>query len=244
MIKKSNAILIGVFFLFVSCAKEDGKCFATIGDAVEKRIEIDDFTQLEIHDKINYTIKADSVAHIVINYSKNLIDGISIKQTDNQIIISNNNICHWLRDLSYTPSVTIYGSNIETIEDNSYAQVDIEKGALNNIFTYNQRDAGSTCNISFDGQEMYAKLNTGIGNIVLTGAANFLYTYNASSGFINAENLISKDGYVINRGSNFTKVNVEESLSIENYFIGNVLYKHGLKNLIILEEGTGKIEAY
>lgn len=228
----------------MGCSKDGGKCISGAGKIVEKSMELNAFTFVEIHGRVNYVFKKDSIPHVVVSCGERLIEGVSVNQTQDKVIIKDNNTCRWLRNLSKLATVTIYGNNLSFVEDFSHATVSFEAGSQASIFTYNQRDAGSVCNLSFSGNELYVKLNTGIGTIKLTGKSDFLYTYNAAAGWIDGSELSAATGQIDSRGSNYTKVNVSDYLYVESRYIGKVYYQKDVKQIEVMNLGSGEVTPY
>ncbi len=237
-------ILLLASGLLTSCAKDGGRCWVSAKNTITKELPLTPFTTVEIHDNINYVFEPDSVFHASVIAGEKLAEGISITSENNQLKVSNNNTCHWLRDLSNRPTVVIYGMGIEKINDYAHGITEIKVNTTSSTFYYEQWDSGAEAHITFQGSQLFVKLNTGIGTATVIGNTPFFYAYNAAQGFVDSRNLNSTFAHISNENTGYIRVFASDSLRAECHYTGNIYYNSSVKAVSKVKRNTGEIISY
>lgn len=121
--------LVIVFFIFSSCDSDSANsCVRTSGSTVKQEIEdIPAFNRIRIEEGVELILSQDSTHKIEIEAGSNLINDISVRVIDGELIIKSNLNCNWLREYA---SAKAYVTFVELSQIYSVSQYKVHSDQL------------------------------------------------------------------------------------------------------------------
>lgn len=213
-----------------ACNSEDAwDCFQTAGHIIENEIEIESFDKILVNRDIELIIKESPEFKVTIQTGENLINDVSVKVIDNQLILTDNNTCNYTRDYGIT-KVFVEAPNLTEIRTSSQFEISSD-GILNynNITLFSEDFFGESeftvgdFRLTINSQSLFINSNN-ISFFYIDGQVNNLFVgFYSGSGRFEGENLEAQNIEVFHRGSNDMIVNPIQSLSGELRGTGNLI---------------------
>ena len=232
-----------VFILFSCKKEEDRSCFKTIGSHYSKEILVQNVRDLVLNSDITYLLVFDNQEKVVLKGGKNLLNFISVNQTENEITIENNNKCAFLRnykddiivEIHYVKLATISFAGSKYLKSSSPLQID--------TLSIHSFDGSGT--IDLEVQANYLKLSADFGytDFLIKGTVNYLNCNIGGSAFADLYDLVINDSItVVSNSQRDVKTkpsNVRFKAQINQS--GNIFYK-GIPNSIYYSRfGKGEL---
>jgi hypothetical protein len=229
--KKISYIL--VLLLLQSCIKVSiDDCLQSSGNTVTREVELEMFTKILVHEGIALTIAQADTQKVEVTTGSNLVDDVSFKVVDSQLIIEDPNNCDWTRNYAavkvkiYTPNLTEIRSSTQ-YDINSEGQLafptlqllseDYYDNSLNNSGDFK---LNLTCN-------SLRTVTNGFSNFIVSGQVQMLNIFVASgSSRFEGGNLIANEIVLYHRGSNDLILYPIDKISGNLYSTGNVILKN------------------
>ncbi|MEO0037228.1 MAG: hypothetical protein RIQ59_439 [Bacteroidota bacterium] len=201
---------------------------------VTKIIPVNPFTRIKVYRGIAVQITQGSEYKVEIKSGSNLIDNISVTQIDNQLILTDNTTCNWLREYGQT---TIYITTPTLEEIYSKTERDISS---NGILTfpvlklYSIDKNGDGENSAGTG-DFYFNINNNLLQIESNNVSRFFISGTTNSEIINfwagdsridSTNLTAQNISVFHRGSNDMIVKPIQSITGKMFSTGNIILKN------------------
>ena len=121
MIKKIIYILSLLFI--VACNSEDtSDCFQTEGNIVQQEVIVDAFERIVVNRDIELIVKEGLEIEVIIETGKNLLNDVKAIVVDNELQLTDHNLCNYVRDYGIT-KVYMTAPNIKEIRNSSQYQV-------------------------------------------------------------------------------------------------------------------------
>jgi hypothetical protein len=220
---------ISVLLLFACNSEDANDCFQRAGETVQQEIEVFSFTKILVNRNIKLYLTQGTETHVIVETGNNLINDIEVEVIDNQLILTDNNTCNYVRD--YNPTkVFVTAPNIEEIR--SSTQFEIESLS---VLTYNNivlisEDFNATgtftvgdFNMEFNNQRIRVVSNN-ISSFYLRGQTENLFVgFYSGAGRFEGENLVAQNVDVYHRGSNDMIVNPQQELTGELRGTGDLI---------------------
>lgn len=226
--KKIGCILL--LILTFSCNSKNGwDCFQTAGDTVEIEIAVTAFERILVNRDVELIISEGPEFNLRIESGKNLINDIEVKVVGNQLQISNNNTCNFVRDFGITKAY-VTAPNITEIRNSSQFEVSSE-GVLNfpnlvlNSEDFNEPGSFTVGDFRLEVNAISLQIiSNNISTFYISGQAeNLNVGFFAGAGRFEGANLIAQNVQVFHRGSNDMIVNPQQSLTGELRSSGNLI---------------------
>jgi hypothetical protein len=201
---------------------------------VTKIIPVNPFTRIKVYRGIAVQITQGAEYKVEIKSGSNLIDNISVTQIDNQLILTDNTTCNWLREYGQT---TIYITTPTLEEIYSKTERDISS---NGILTfpvlklYSIDKNGDGENSAGTG-DFYFNINNNLLQIESNNVSRFFISGTTNSEIINfwagdsridSSNLTAQNISVFHRGSNDMIVKPIQSITGKMFSTGNIILKN------------------
>ncbi|MUU77833.1 head GIN domain-containing protein [Winogradskyella endarachnes] len=225
--KKTIYILILLVF---ACNSEDANdCFQTSGEIIQQEIIVPNFTSILVNRDIELFITSAEDHKVTVETGENLINDVNVEVIDNQLILTDNNSCNFVRDYGIT-------------------KIYVEAPNLTQIRSSTQYDISSTGILDYDdltllSEDFSDESDYTIGDFRLTVDSNslnavsnnlsFFYIdgivddlsigFYAGVGRFEGENLIAQNVTVFQRSSNDMVVNPQQSLTGQIRGTGNLI---------------------
>lgn len=232
---------------FISCNNEDsGNCFQTAGEIIQQEFEVSSFNKILIQQKVALILKEGPTQKVVVETGQNLLNDIDLQVTNEQITITNNNTCNFVRDYGLT-KVYITSPNITEIRNASELNV-----TSDGVLTYPSlylRSSGEGHNFLSVGDwklnienNNLTILSNGIATFYLNGNTNNLKILFADGDTrFEGENFIAKNVSILQVSSNDIIVNPTESLKGTIHSTGDVISHNKPAIIEVDEQSVGKL---
>lgn len=219
--------------VFISCEKPS-ECIENTGEMVTKIIPVNPFTRIKVYRGIAVQITQGIDYKVEIKSGSNLIDNISVTQIDNQLVLTDNTTCNWLREYGQT---TIYITTPTLDEIYSKTERDISS---NGLLTYPTLKVFSL-DKNADGEDsagtgdFYFNINNNLLQIESNNVSRFFISGNTNTEIINfwagdsridSSNLTAQNISVFHRGSNDMIVKPIQSITGKMFSTGNIILKN------------------
>ena len=223
--------LIYIFvLLLVACNSEDGiDCFQTSGNIIQEMIEVSDFERILVNRDVELIIKESPDYKVTIESGENLINDVIVEVIGNQLILTDNNSCNYVREYGITK---IYVEAPNLIEIRTSSQYEISSDGIlnyNTIVLYSEDFNGGSEFTVGDfrltvASENISIVSNNISFFYIEGSVTNLFVgFYSGSGRFEGENLIAQYVDVYHRGSNDMVVNPIQSLTGELRGTGNLI---------------------
>jgi hypothetical protein len=223
-------IIYILVFLFLACNSEDANdCFQTSGDIIQEVVDISSFESILVNRDIELIIKQAPDYKVTIETGENLINDVSVELIGNQLVLTDNNSCNYVRDYGIT-KVYVEAPNLKDIRTSSQYEISSD-GVLNyeSLTLYSEDFNGGSeftvgdFNLKVNSQELEI-LSNNLSIFYVEGTVENLFVgFYSGSGRFEGENLIAQDVRVYHRGSNDMVVNPKLSLTGELKGTGDLI---------------------
>lgn len=216
--------------LLISCDTESGwDCIQTAGNLIQNTVEVESFEKILVNRDVELILKEGSDIEVLVETGENLIGDVEVKVIDNELQISDNNTCNYVRDYGIT-KVYVTAPNITEIRNSSQFEVSSD-GILNytelKLFSEDvlESDAFAVGDFRLEVNTNQLRITSNsISSYYITGQTNNLFVgFYAGEGRFEGENLIAQNVNVYHRGSNDITVNPQQSLSGEMVGTGDLI---------------------
>lgn len=226
-------ILLSFLLVFISCEKPS-ECYESTGDMVTRTILVNPFTRIKVYRGIAVVITQGIEYKVEIKSGSNLINNVSVTQNDNQLVLTDNTTCNWLREYGQT-TIYITTPNLEEIYSKTERNI-----SSNGVLTFpvlriyaldkdadGEEGAGTgDFNIALNNNQLVVE-NNNVSRYFISGTTNDanLNLY-AGDGRIDASNLTAQSIKVYHRGSNDMIVRPIQSITGKMVSTGDVILKN------------------
>ena len=225
-----NLIYIFILVFLFSCDNENsGDCFQETGAIIQEEVSLGSFNKIVVNRDVELILKEGSQQEIIIETGKNLLNDVVAEVIDNQLVLTDNNTCNYVRSYGVT-KVYVTAPNITEIR--SSTQYDISSDGvltypslriLSENFSQPSAFAVGNFNLEIDNNSFYVLFN-GASNCFVSGKTNNLdVSFSAGGSRFEGENLIAQEVTFWNRGSNDMIVNPQQSITGRIVGVGNVI---------------------
>jgi hypothetical protein len=242
-----------LFYIFVlgllfTCDSEDANdCFQKTGNIIEQEIVVADFEKIYVNRNIELILKEASETKVLIVTGENLLNDVEVVVIDNQLRVTDNNTCNYVRD--YEPTkIYVSAPNITNIR--SSTQFDISSdGVLNypnlNLFSEDfNSEAGFTMGdfrLLVNSNDLRITSNN-LASFYISGETNKLTVgFYSGTGRFEGADLIAQEINIYHRGSNDMFVNPQQSLKGKLFGTGDLISKNHPPVVEVEQFYTGKL---
>lgn len=228
--KMKNLAYILIISVLLSCDNKDaGDCFQTEGNLIQQEVDVTPFEKILVNRDIELILKEGLEYKVVIETGENLINDVTVIVTNNQLQLTDNNTCNYVRDYGIT-KVYVTAPNITQIR--SSTQYDISSdGVLNyNNIELVCEDFNALGEFTIGDFRMQINSNrlraiaNNISSFYISGQVNDLFIgFYSGAGRFHGETLVAQNVDVFHRGSNDMYVNPQQSLTGELRGTGDLI---------------------
>jgi hypothetical protein len=223
-------LIYSLLVLVFACNSEYANdCFQSSGDIIQEIVDISNFERILVNRDIELIIKEAPDYKVTIETGENLINDVKAELIGNQLVLTDNNSCNYVRDHGIT-KVYVEAPNLTEIRTSS--QYDISSdGVLNyeSLILYSEDFNGGSEFTVGDFRLTVNAVNLDIYSNNLSfyyidGEVEELFIgFYSGAGRFEAESLIAENISVYHRGSNDMIVNPQLSLTGELRGTGNLI---------------------
>lgn len=228
-----KVLYIFVFGILFACDSEDANdCIQKAGNIIQLEVAVDDFQQILVNRNIELILKEDLEFSVIIEAGENLMNDIEAIVVDNQLRLTDNNDCNFVRDYE---STKIYVSAPNITDIRSSTQYDITSDGVlnyNNLKLYSE-DTNYTGNFTIGDFRLQVNSNdlritaNNLSSFYISGETNKLQVgFYSGTGRFEAANLIAQEVKIYHRGSNDIIINPQASLEGELRGTGDLISKN------------------
>ncbi|WP_347922815.1 head GIN domain-containing protein [Pontimicrobium sp. SW4] len=219
-----------IIVLFFACNSEDtSDCFQTKGNIVQQEVTVNSFDKILVNRDIELIVKEGLEYEVIIETGKNLINDVEVIVVGDELQLTDNNSCNYVRDYGIT-KIYVTGPNIREIRNSSQYEV-----SSNGVLTFPElklisedfNAPGSFTigdfRLQIDSDKLHIVSNN-ISSFYISGEVNDLFVgFFSGAGRFEGDNLIAQNVDVFHRGSNDMIVNPQVSLTGELRGTGNLI---------------------
>lgn len=229
-----------VIIIAISCSKQE-TCYISAGKNSQITIPLQNIDQLYINGRINLDLIQDSTNYLILKGGENIINSVDIKNENNQLKITDNNTCYWLRNYDNWINIELHYTNINYINPEIYGNMIFKNTCTQDTLNIEVWDAAFDIRGEVNLNKFIFRSHGGIVGLYLTGQSKYIYTYLHGSGPQHLENLCS-DTVAINHSS-YQNIYVcaDSVLWVDINSSGNVYYKGNPFQKIVKYMGTGRV---
>lgn len=231
-----------------ACNSEDANdCFQTSGPIVLQEVEISSFEKILVNRDIELILKSGAEFKLTIETGKNLLNDVEVKVVDNQLQLSDNNTCNYVREYGIT-KIYVTAPNITEIR--SSTQYDVSSDGILNFNNLQLISEDFNAPGSFTVGDFRLNVNTSqlritannISSFYITGQTENLFVgFFAGSGRFEGRELIAQNVDVFHRGSNDMIVNPQQSLTGEIRSTGDLIAVNQPPTVDVEQFYTGRL---
>jgi hypothetical protein len=220
-----------IFVLIVfACDSEDANdCFQTSGSIIQEELAISNFDRILVNRDVALIIKEASDYKVIIETGENLINEVKVEIIGNQLVLTDNNTCNYIRDYGLT-KVYVEAPNLTEIRTSSQYEI-VSDGLLSyeELTLYSENVLGESeftigdFRLTINSENLNVVSNN-LSSFYIEGTVTSLFVgFYSGSGRFEAENLIAQDVEVYHRGSNDIIINPQLSLTGELRGTGDLI---------------------
>lgn len=242
--RKINYIFL---LLLIACSGENvNDCVQTAGKIVQQEVNTVSFTKILVNRNIELVLSQGSQTEVVIETGENLLNDIEAVVVGNELQLTNNNTCNYVRDYGITK---VYITAPDITEIRSSSQFDVSSaGILSydslhlisedfNIETF----AVGDFKLQLAVEELKITSNK-LATFYMSGHTENLHVgFYGGAGRFEGANLIAQEVSVFHRGSNDMIINPQQSLTGEIRSTGNVIAVNQPPIVAVEEFYTGRL---
>ena len=222
-------VYIIIFFLFACNSEDAGDCFQTAGTTIQQEFEVTSFEKILVNRNVQLILKEGVDYSVLVETGGNLINDVSVEVVDNQLRLTDDNTCNYVREYAAT-KVYVTAPNITEIRSSTQFEVQSD-GLLNypsiNLLCEDSNETGTFTvgdfRMQFNSNQVRVVANN-ISFFYLSGTVNNLFVgFYSGAGRFEGENLIAQNVEVYHRGSNDMIVNPQQELTGELRGTGDLI---------------------
>jgi hypothetical protein len=234
--------------LVFACNSEDaGDCFQTSGTIVQHEIKPVPFNKILVNRNIELIVMEGEDFLIVIETGENLMNDVETVVVDGQLLLTDNNICNYVRGYGITK---IYVTAPDLTEIRSSTQYDISSQGVLNYSNLKLISEDFNVSGTFTVGDFRLEVNSTQLSVVANNLSSFYITgqtenlfvgFYSGAGRFEAGNLVAQNIDVFHRGSNDMIVNPQAAISGELRSTGDVISKNQPPIVNVEEFYTGEL---
>lgn len=225
--KKYIYILISIFNF--ACDSEDaGDCFQTAGGLVVEEIEVSSFVNILVNRDIEVVLKQDPEYKVVVETGKNLLNDVVVEVVDNELQLTDNNGCNFVRDYGIT-KIYINAPDVSRIRSSTQYDISSDGVLAYNDLTLISENFSSPDSFSVGDFRLQidntrlAVISNNISAFYISGLVeNLNLRFFAGSSRFEGADLSAQNIEIYHRASNDMIVNPQASISGEIVSTGDV----------------------
>lgn len=241
-------IYIFSLIFIVACSKEDANdCIQNAGTTVQQEVSVTSFSKILVNRDIKLVVKEAADFSVIVESGEYLINDIEAKVIGDELQLTNNNTCNFVRDYGLT---TIYVSAPDISEIRSSTQHSIvSDGTLTysdlRLFSEDFNGIGTITSGNFRLDVNTNRLRVVANNLStfhITGEVENLFVrFFSGIGRFEGRNLVAQQVEIYHRGGNDIIVNPQQELTGNLYGTGNLISINRPDVIDVIQHYTGEL---
>jgi len=238
-----------LLLVFTSCDSDSAwDCIKAAGTITQEEIMLESFEKLDVRHRVQLIVKHGNEQKVILETGENLRGKITLKVTDGELRIDNDNNCNLVRDYGIT-KVYVTSPNITQIRNGSGLPVLSEGVLVFPSLALVSEDTAVEGDIHTVG-DFELHLDVQSLSIVANGKSNFFLSGKAENAFfglysgdgrIEATDLVVQNLSIYHRSTNKMIVNPQQSIVGEIRSVGDVIAVHQPPVVEVVEFYTGRL---
>ncbi len=202
-------------FLVFSCKKSNERaCLKKSGDNTKRIVNPGDFSRVYLKEHLSYVMIQDTANYVVVDGGENLVGFVNCAIDGDELVVSNENKCKFLRYKTGKITVEIHFINLTSLVYQGTELLTNRNNWNFNQISIELKDTGGTMDLTnFNGNSLKLLNSHGWGDITLSGSANFLRADMLGNGYFDSRNFNVQDSIsVISNSSTISKLNSNSCL--------------------------------
>jgi hypothetical protein len=233
--------------IFACDSKDASDCFQTSGSIIQKTVEVVNFEKILVNRDVELILKEGNNYAVIVETGENLINDVDVVVVNNELQLTDNNNCNYVRDYGIT-KVYVTAPNIKEIR--SSTQFDISSdGVLSydrlKLLSEDFNAPGSftvgdfRLHIEIDDFEV---VSNNISSFYIVGETeNLKVGFFSGTGRFEGVSLVAQHVKIEHRASNDIIVNPQQSIEGELKGTGNVIAVNEPPIIDVQELYTGQL---
>lgn len=237
-----SIILICLLLSFTNCSKDHlFDCVKSTGDEITEHRSVKHFTNINMKDNIDVILYSDTTDFISVYAGEHLIDGIITEVDGNTLYLRNENKCNWVRSFSNKYIVTIGMRDPEKIESYGSGNITCMDSIRTDEFFFDSWNASGSYNFIFSNPKIHLNNNIGRADFHATGKTQVAFAYINDVATLDTKELSTNLYYIRNSSTGDCSIRVNQELSSEITYTGNIYYIGNPYSVVSEVTGTGKL---
>lgn len=241
-------INICIALLFFACDSENANdCFQKAGNIVTQEVDVPFFTKIKVNRDVALILKEGPIQKVIVQTGQNLINDVTVNVVNEQLRITENNTCNFVRDYNIT-KVYITAPNITEINSSTQFKISSdgilsypELAILSEDYTDSSVIAVGEIELNLSATSVRVVGNN-LTTFTLTGVTeNLSVSLAAGDGRFHGGNLVANNVTFFHRGTNKLIVNPQSELRGTIVSTGNVIAKNHPPTVVVEELYTGRL---
>jgi len=237
-------------FLFIvfACDKEDvSDCFQTEGELITQEFTVTEFQKILVNRDVELIISQGENYRVIVETGSNLLNDIEVRVFGNELQLTDNNTCNFVRDYGVTK---VYVTTPNLTEIRSSTQFDISSDGIlsfDNLklisedFNYSESFTVGDFKLSVSTNTLSVVSNN-ISSFYIDGVTEELFVgFYSGTGRFEGQDLIANHIDIFHRGSNDIIVHPIESLSGELRGTGDLISVNQPTSINVEQYYTGQL---
>ena len=237
-------------FLFIvfACDKEDvSDCFQTEGELITQEFTVTEFQKILVNRDVELIISQGENYRVIVETGSNLLNDIEVRVFGNELQLTDNNTCNFVRDYGVTK---VYVTTPNLTEIRSSTQFDISSDGIlsfDNLklisedFNYSESFTVGDFKLSVSTNTLSVVSNN-ISSFYIDGVTEELFVgFYSGTGRFEGQDLIANHIDIFHRGSNDIIVHPIESLSGELRGTGDLIMVNQPSIVSVEQYYTGQL---
>jgi len=187
----SRSAFLLISILLGGCAKEQlNDCITSTGPDRTHRVDLPAFKRLYINDNVQVILQPDTVDFVEWQAGRNLLKQLSAKVENEQLLLSNQNTCNWVRSSKRDIKAVIHFTQLDHIIHDGFGKISSAQTLSQPYLRLDVTDAGDI-EVSADVKNCLVTLYE-TGQIRMSGKVNLLQVENYGYGSVFAREMIAQ----------------------------------------------------
>ncbi|MEM7108449.1 MAG: head GIN domain-containing protein [Bacteroidota bacterium] len=237
-----KAFFMVVIAIHLGCNDPDAPdCLKSAGDLITFAAELGTFNAIEVNDEFIVTLKTGSEHSISITTGKNLLPNIAFNIVDDQLVLSDENSCSWVREYNF-PEVVITAPELTRIRQNGGGIITSNDSVTFSELTLISEDRTGDFDLKVSNGSVRI-ISNDLSNFKLKGRTEKLVVgFFSGDGRFDGSELVAEEVEVFQRGTNDMVVQAIQSLTGRIISNGNVIYVKTIPPVVDVSlEGSGNL---
>jgi hypothetical protein len=216
-------LFFGTIFFAGGCGKNG--CLKKAGPVKTIVRQLNSFSGILLHDKIDVILTQDSVQQVKIEAGENLLPDVETTVINNVLTVRDNSTCKWVRDLDEKITVYISSPALHQIIYHGAGNIKSTNTLKADEFTIDSPEGLGLINLQLESRQTNVIIRMNAADIILKGKSDRTSVYCAVSGSVNLRDFVSDYVTIDHRSVRDCWVNVVTTLDARILYKGNLYYK-------------------